>query len=71
MHAPSEEDAYTRIADLVKRVSDYDIEEVMFMLRYIDNVVFMKDYHIAGLSKAIWNNETKQFEFRKVEFASE
>lgn len=71
VHAPSEEDAYTRIADLVKRVSDYNIEEVMFMLRYIDNVVFMKDYQIAGLSKAIWNNDTKQFEFKKIEFGSE
>lgn len=66
VHAPSEEDAYTRIADLVKRVGALSTEEIMFMLRYLDNVVYMENFKVAGISKAIWDEEKKKFCFKKV-----
>ena len=66
VHAPSEEDAYTRIADLVKRAGALSTEEIMFMLRYLNNVVYMENFKVAGISKAIWDEEKKKFCFKKV-----
>lgn len=70
VHAPSEEDAYMRIADLVKRASDYSTDEIMYMLRYLDNVVFMKNFKVQGISKAVWNSEKRVLEFKKINFDS-
>ena len=68
VHAPSEDDAYTRVADLVRRASDYTNEEIFNMLKKIDNVVFMKNYKVCGISKATWDNEKKVFHYDHIMF---
>lgn len=65
VHAPSEEDAYIRLADYIKKVSDYSIDEILYMLRYLSTCVFMKDYRCASISSVEWDDSQRKLIFRK------
>ena len=65
VHAPSEEDAFMRIAYLAKKASDYSVDEIFYMLRHIKKAVFLNERKVESISSVDWNGEERKLEFRK------
>ena len=65
IHAPSERDAFFRIADYIQRVSKYNIDEILFMLRYLKTVVFLDKYKVKSISSVSWSDTERELVFRK------
>lgn len=58
-HAESVEDAYIRLCDYVRRVSDMTNEEILYMLKSLKNVIFIKQYRLCEMAECHWNPEKK------------
>lgn len=63
VHAPSPRDAFIRLADNVKRVSDFSVHEIMYMLKNLKNIIFIKNYKINEMVEVSWNYEKDDIEY--------
>lgn len=63
-HAESVEDAYIRLCDYVRRVSDMTNEEILYMVKSLKNVIFIKKYRICEMAECSWNAGKKCLDFR-------
>lgn len=63
VHAPSPRDAFMRLADYAKRASDFSVHELMYMLRNLKNIVFIRNYKINEMVEASWNYEKDGIEY--------
>ena len=52
-----------RLADYAKRASDFSVHELMYMLRNLKNIVFIKNYKINEMVEASWNYEKDGIEY--------
>lgn len=62
-HAESVEDAYIRLCDYTRRVSDMTNEEILYMLKSLKNVIFIKDYKLCEMAECKWNSDKKCLDF--------
>lgn len=51
VHGTSSEDAITKLADYVKWASDYSLNDIYHMLRFMKVIVFMQDYKVYEISE--------------------
>lgn len=65
VHAPSERDAFVRLVDYIKKASDYNVNEIQYMLRFLNTVVFMQGYKVGSISTVSWDNEKDKLRFTK------
>lgn len=65
LHANSARDAFKRLADLIKRTTDYSVSEIEYMLRTLRNVIFFdkEKYQAIELVEAQWDESTNTLEF--------
>lgn len=68
LHANSARDAFKRLADLIKRTTDYTTSEIEYMLRTLKNVVFFnkEKYQLEEFVEAVWNEEKNELEYRTI-----
>ena len=68
LHANSARDAFRRIADLIKRTTDYSTSEIEYMLRSLKNVVFFnkEKYQLEEFVEAVWNEEKGELEYKTI-----
>lgn len=62
-HAESVEDAYIRLCDYTRRISDMTDEEILYMLKSLKNVIFIKKYKLCEMAECNWNQEKKCLDF--------
>lgn len=62
-HAESVEDAYIRLCDYTRRISDMTDEEILYMLKSLKNVIFIKEYKLCEMAECSWNPEKKCLDF--------
>lgn len=63
-HAESVEDAYIRLCDYTRRVSDMTNEEILYMLKSLKNVIFIRKYRLIEMAECIWNPDKKCLDFK-------
>lgn len=68
LHANSARDAFKRLADLIKRTTDYTTSEIEYMLRTLKNVVFFnkEKYQLEEFVEAVWDEEKNELEYRTI-----
>lgn len=67
VHSETEEDAFIRLSDYAKRVVDYSISEMEYMMRHINNVILIEDKKVKSISTTHWNKETQRIETKRVD----
>lgn len=63
VHSSSPRDAFVRLADYVKRASDYSVPEIMFMLKGLSNVLYLEKYRLREIAQVRWDDEKKDLLF--------
>lgn len=66
VHSPSIEDAFVRIADYVKRTMDYSVEQIMYILRGMKNVIFLTKYRVIDIAQVSWDEDNRKLKFKYV-----
>ena len=59
VHGVNSKEAINKLTDYVKYATDYSREDVLRMLRFMNIVIFMKDYKVEEISKITGFDETK------------
>lgn len=65
VHGVNSQEALNKLTDYVKKGTDYSVEDVLRMLRFMNCIIFMKDYHVEEIS------EVKGFDSEKKELIYE
>lgn len=68
VHSPGSRGALPKIADYAKYESDYSREDLLQMLTSLSNLVFLKNFRVAQLSKVKgWDNIQKEVIYRDID----
>ncbi len=62
-HAGSVEDAYIRLCDYVRRVSDMTNDEILYMLKSLKNAIFIEKYRLCEMTECSWNSDKRCLDF--------
>lgn len=65
-HSHSIPDAYVRLFDYIRRITNYSMQEIMYMLRYIKYGIYVHRYRVMDIAEAVWNEEKKELEYRYI-----
>ena len=67
VHSPSSTDAIDKLADYVMYESKYDKEQSLYMLKELQVIVFMKNFHVAEISEVTgWDPVKKTLTYKTV-----
>ena len=51
VHGVNSQEAMNKLVDYVKKGTDYSVEDVLRMLRFMNCIIFMKDFHVEEISE--------------------
>lgn len=68
LHANSARDAFKRLADLIKRTTDYTTSEIEYMLRTLKNVVYFnkEKYEVEEFVEVVWDEKKNTLDFQTI-----